>query len=120
MARSRAWRWGWLLVLAGLVLLPGTGLIMHLAYGALHRSFGMALDLASIGLVLVLIIGFFAPLEAMGWWAGWFGEEMGPADNIGQLATTASTDRIHRWVVYLDGIGQSSLEAQPEGEDFLR
>lgn len=120
MARSRAWRWGWLLVLAGLVVLPGTGLILHLAYGALHRSFGMALDLASIGLVLVLIIGFFAPLEAMGWWAGWFGEEMGPADNIGQLATTASTDRIRRWVVYLDGIGQSSLEAQPEGEDFLR
>jgi hypothetical protein len=125
MTRSRlwrwSWRWGWLLLLvAGLVLLPGTGLLLHLAYGALHRSFGMAVDLASIALVLVLVVGFFAPLEAMGWWAGWFGEEMAPADSIGQLATTATTERIGRWVVYLDGIGQASLEAQPEGEDFLR
>ena len=121
MTRSRLWRWGWLLLLvAGLVLLPGTGLLLHLAYGALHRSFGMAVDLASIALVLVLVVGFFAPLEAMGWWAGWFGEEMGDADSIGQLATTATTERIGRWVVYLDGIGQVSLEAQPEGEDFLR
>ena len=126
MTRSRLWRWGWrwgwllLLLVAGLVLLPGTGLLLHLAYGALHRSFGMAVDLASIALVLVLVVGFFAPLEAMGWWAGWFGEEMGAADSIGQLATTATTERIGRWVVYLDGIGQASLEAQPEGEDFLR
>ena len=98
MTRSRlwrwSWRWGWLLLLlvAGLVLLPGTGLLLNLAYGALHRSFGMAVDLASIALVLVLVVGFFAPLEAMGWWAGWFGEEMGAADSIGQLATTATTE----------------------------
>ena len=97
MARSRVWRWGWLLLLlAGLLLLPGTGLFLHLAYVALHRSFGMALDLASIALVLVLVVGFFAPLEAMGWWAGWFGEEMAPTGNVGQLATTATTDRIGR------------------------
>jgi len=44
-------------------------------------------------------------LEALGWWAGWYGEQVDttPAAK-GSLATKSC-----RYVVYLDGIGQSTL-----------
>ncbi|WP_235299835.1 hypothetical protein [Synechococcus sp. GFB01] len=66
-------------LLVGLVLLlalvlPGTGLLLALARQALVRSFGLVVDLIGIGLVLFLIAAFLAPLEALGWWAGWFGD----------------------------------------------
>ncbi len=110
-----------LLALLALVLLPGTGLLVQFAYAALHRSFGLVVDLASIGLVLFLIAAFLAPLEALGWWAGWFGEELRPPTSVGELAAPVSSDApVRRWVVYLDGIGQASGQALPEGEDFLR
>ena len=56
-----------------------------------------------------------------GWWAGWFGEELRPPLVLGDLARPLSSDRrVRRWVVYLDGIGQVSAQALPEGEEFLR
>jgi predicted Abi (CAAX) family protease len=113
-------------LLVGLVLLlalvlPGTGLLLALARQALVRSFGLVVDLIGIGLVLFLIAALLAPLEALGWWAGWFGDaEEGPA-SLGELAVPLAPERpVRRWVVYLDGIGQASREALPEGEDFLR
>ncbi len=110
-----------LLALLLLALLPGAGLLLHLAYSALHHSFGLVVDLISVGLLLFLVSAFFAPLEALGWWAGWFGEELRPPESLGALATPLSGDQpIRRWVVYLDGIGQASMQALPEGEDFLR
>ena len=67
-----------ILGLVGLALLPGAGLLLQLAYTAMHHSFGLAVDLVSVGLLLFLVSAFFAPLEALGWWAGWFGEELRP------------------------------------------
>ncbi len=107
--------------LVALALLPGAGLLLQLAYGALHQSFGLAVDLISVGLLLFLVSAFFAPLEALGWWAGWFGDELRPPVSVGELASPVGAERpIRRWVVYLDGIGQASIQALPEGEDFLR
>ena len=109
-----------ILVLVLLALLPGAELLLQLAYDALHHSFGLAVNLISVGLVLFLVSAFFAPLEALGWWAGWFGEELRPPVSVGALATPVREDQpIRRWVVYLDGIGQASIQALPEGEDFL-
>jgi predicted Abi (CAAX) family protease len=114
-----------LLVLLGLValllLLPCASLLLVPLEQALVRSFGVAVDLICIGLLLFLLAAFFAPLEAMGWWAGWFGEELRPPLTLGDLARPVRPDQlICRWVVYLDGIGQASAEALPEGEEFLR
>lgn len=118
--RHRRWLLGGLL-LALAVLLPGAGLLLALARHTLVRSFGVVVDLISIGLVLFLVAALLAPLQALGWWAGWFGDaEEGPS-NLGQLAVPVAADRtMRRWVVYLDGIGQASQQALPEGEDFLR
>ncbi len=111
----------WVLGLLALVLLPGTGVLLQLAYVALHRSFGLAVDLVTIGLALFLIAAFFAPLDALGWWAGWSGDGVETRPATGELAAPVATDRpIARFVVYLDGIGQASADALPEGEDFLR
>ncbi|WP_411871835.1 hypothetical protein [Vulcanococcus limneticus] len=117
--RQRLWL---LLVLVGLVLVPGTGALLHLAYAGLRRSFGLALDLGLIALLLVLIALFFAPLEALGWWAGWEGDQpLETGTPAGSLAAPVARDRpLSRFVVYLDGIGQASGDALPEGEDFLR
>ncbi len=118
--RHRRWLLAALVLLLAVVL-PGTGLLLVLARGALVRSFGLAVDLVGIGLVLFLLAAFLAPLEALGWWAGWFGDaEEGPA-SLGELAVPLAPERpVRRWLVYLDGIGQASQEALPEGEDFLR
>jgi len=49
-----------------------------------------------------------APLEALGWWAGWYGEQV---DNTLQKGSRKSiTKKAARYVVYLDGIGQSTFE----------
>ena len=110
-----------LLGLVALALLPGAGLLLQLAYTALHQSFGLAIDLISVGLLLFVVSAFFAPLEALGWWAGWFGDELRPPISVGALASPVGTEQpVRRWVVYLDGIGQASMQALPEGEDFLR
>ena len=110
-----------LLGLVALALLPEAGLLLQLAYTALHQSFGLAIDLISVGLLLLLVSAFFAPLEALGWWAGWFGDELRPPSSVGALASPVGTEQpVRRWVVYLDGIGQASMQALPEGEDFLR
>jgi hypothetical protein len=114
----------WLLAALALLLavaLPGTGLLLALARQALVRSFGLVVDLIGIGLVLFLLAALLAPLEALGWWAGWFGDaEEGPA-RLGELAVPLAPERpVRRWLVYLDGIGQASQQALPEGEDFLR
>ncbi|MEB3333034.1 MAG: hypothetical protein VKI83_11150 [Synechococcaceae cyanobacterium] len=107
--------------LGALLLVPGTGLVLGLVWPLLHRSFGLAVDLLLVGLLLFLIAAFFAPLEALGWWAGWFGEELAPPAALGALAAPLSDDRpVRRWVVYLDGIGQASADALPEGEAFLQ
>jgi hypothetical protein len=98
-----------------------TTVLLTSLWGQLRASFGLALDLAWIGLLLFLISAFFAPFEALGWWAGWFGEQASAASAVGELAAPLAPGRpVRRWVVYLDGIGQASDQALPEGEDFLR
>ncbi len=121
-------RWLLLALVLGGVLLAGVGPSLRLAWAALHRALGLALDLALIGGLLFLLAALLAPFEALGWWAGWFGEDPAPrrsGELLGGAAAspgaTAGTRReIERWVVYLDGIGQASDRALPEGEDFLR
>ncbi len=118
--RHRRWLLAALLLVLA-VLVPGTGLLLALARQALVRSFGVVVDLIGIGLVLFLVAALLAPLESLGWWAGWFGAAEERPPSLGELAVPVSAgNRVRRWVVYLDGIGQASQQALPEGEDFLR
>ncbi len=115
---QRRWRlWG-AIALVLFLILPGTGLLVRVAYLALRGTLGLVLDLTLIGVLLFLATALVAPLEALGWWAGWYGD----AVQVGQRVEEprAADLPITRFVVYLDGIGQASAAALPEGEHFLQ
>jgi predicted Abi (CAAX) family protease len=82
-------------------------------------------DVCWIAVIAIVFAGILAPLETLGWWAGWFGEELDTSAAAGiattslhSMSSTESTP-VERYVVYLDGIGQSGEEYTPDVEDFL-
>ncbi|NJL46440.1 MAG: CAAX protease [Leptolyngbyaceae cyanobacterium SM2_5_2] len=78
------------------------------------------LSLVWIGVVALVVAGLLAPLETLGWWAGWYDDEINTTVNAGELAQPALADqRFSRYVVYLDGIGKSNFEYLPDIEEFL-
>lgn len=90
----------------------------------LPRVFRWLFDLAWIGVVAVVFAGMLAPLETLGWWAGWFGDDLDTSAAAMQpgtapAPTTAAGNQISRYVVYLDGIAQSGDAYTPDIEDFL-
>lgn len=93
-------------------------------YNNLPRLFRFVFDLVWIGVVAIVFAGLLAPLETLGWWAGWYGDDIETVDDgLDNLAITPSAppnDKpISRYVVYLDGIGQSGEEYTPDVMDFL-
>lgn len=69
----------------------------------------MIAALMLVGLGVLTISLFLAPLEALGWWAGWFKEEVAEVEG----AVPSSSDyrefgsgEKRRFVVYLDGIAK--------------
>lgn len=69
-----------------------------------------------VALYALLVAGALAPLETLGWWAGWFGESVDPADVLPRAEhdDDPEDDDDHRlshhaaavdpWVVFLNGI----------------
>ncbi len=93
----------------------------HAAFGwqaALPKAAQLPLDLVWIGIIGVLVAGFVAPFETLGWWAGWYGGDVriDPPDGYSSAAGPA---RVSRYVVYLDGISQSGEQYMPDVELFL-
>ncbi len=76
------------------------------------------IDLAWISLLIFIISGLLAPLEALGWWAGWYGDPIAATQPI-VAPQTLPRDRIRRVLVYLDGTGQSTQDYQPFVANFL-
>ncbi|PZV03168.1 MAG: CAAX protease [Leptolyngbya sp.] len=96
----RAWWFGWL---SGL---PSPALLV--------------LNFIWIGIVALVVAGLLAPLETLGWWAGWYDDEVNTTVNAGELAEpVGDRSKISRYMVYLDGIGISSFEYLPDIEEFL-
>jgi hypothetical protein len=67
---------------------------------------------------LLLVSAAMAPITALGWWAGWFGEQTAPAHPKavptvapGQTARTAP-----HYLVYLSGIGAITADSVPDEE----
>ncbi|MGB6013730.1 MAG: CAAX protease [Nodosilinea sp.] len=80
----------------------------------------LVLNLVWIGLVALVVAGLLAPLETLGWWAGWYDDEINSTVNAGELAEPiADPGQVSRYIVYLDGIGISSFEYLPDIEEFL-
>jgi len=85
----------------------------------------VVVDLARVSLIALLIAGLLSPFEALGWWAGWYGDGIeikSPYKLPEQLsAPTASSpaETPSRYVIYLDGISQSSADYPERVRNFL-
>jgi hypothetical protein len=81
----------------------------------------LSLDLLGIGLIAFVIAALLSPLEALGWWAGWYGDPVKIRDVPKSTETQVTVEgQISRYIVYLDGIGQSEYTYSPEAEEFLQ
>ena len=73
--------------------------------------------------VLILISAALAPLESLGWWAGWFGEHEAPGTTPEQPETTADPARpakqVTSYLVYLSGIGAIDGTSIPSEESVF-
>ncbi|HEY9617882.1 MAG TPA: CAAX protease [Microcoleaceae cyanobacterium] len=77
-------------------------------------------DLLWIGVIAIVVAGLLAPLETLGWWAGWYEDEVDTTVNLGELQTPiANSQLVSRYLVYLDGICQSDFKYLPDVEEFL-
>jgi len=80
--------------------------------------------LIGLGLFLFLIAAVFAPLESLGWWAGWSGkpkrlEEVVGGD-VAKESNQAPIPEAEHYVVYLSGIGVASADGlAPDEIDFI-
>jgi hypothetical protein len=72
-------------------------------------------------LALLVLSALVAPLESLGWWAGWYGDEFTLRDELNRVraAPTRSSSAQH-FVVFLSGVGSARAEAAPlEEQPFL-
>ncbi|XQQ04973.1 MAG: CAAX protease [Leptolyngbya sp. IPPAS B-1204] len=92
-------------------------------HDSLPRFVRWVFDLSWIGIVALIFAGLLAPLEALGWWAGWYGDEVETVSlepSVDRISSPVSIeDRPSRYVVYMDGVGQSGEEYTPDIVDFL-
>lgn len=79
-----------------------------------------------LGLLLILFVGvsaamLLAPLEALGWWAGWYNDDAHPSAP-GSLSLLAGDEgaapRTH-YVVFLDGVAKATPENYDDVQDLL-
>ncbi len=102
------------------VTLPSFSVLITGAFVALSATWKLTLSLIQIALLAILFAAFLAPLEALGWWAGWYGDEVDTTLYPGTLIEPLPTNEdVSRYVVYLDGISQAQYEYLPEVERFL-
>lgn len=78
-------------------------------------------DIVWIAIAAIVIAAFLAPLETLGWWAGWYGDGVNPDHPLAKTpdAPHAEGAEPSRYLVYLDGISQSSAQYTPDVETFL-
>ncbi len=77
-----------------------------------------------IGIAGLIFAGLLAPIETLGWYAGWYdrrGDEDHPrTDAPGELAKpVADPSAVKRFIVYMDGVAQSNRHYLPDTEKFL-
>ncbi len=89
-------------------------------YNRLRFYERLTIDLIWIGMVSLVAAAMIAPLEALGWWAGWYGDRLETSTHPGILTTPVVPGQAaSRYVIYLDGVGQSNHQHLPTVERFL-
>lgn len=118
----RAWR---KYVGLGLILLTATGVIaiashqdIALWYATLKVGTRLVFRLSVITMLAFVASILLTPFEALGWWAGWYGDE--PLAYYGDLLEAEEQDAdAARYVFFLDGINQGTYSYLPEVDRFL-
>jgi predicted Abi (CAAX) family protease len=107
-------------VLLAAVLFPSVQAVLMPTVGLLLNTWQLVLSLLWIGLLAFIFAGLLSPLEALGWWAGWYGDAVKTIERPGFVERpVTSTQSIDRYIVYLDGIGQATYSYLPDVEAFL-
>jgi len=78
--------------------------------------------LSIVGLVLLwaLAMALLAPLESLGWWAGWFSDESESEYELGEAQPVPLSPEKRHFIVFLTGIGGVKTEVHiPEERHFL-
>ena len=90
----------------------------------MHWVIDQIFTLIGLGLLLFLISAVLAPLESLGWWAGWSGKPK-RLEEIVEGDVVTATDQVpapeaEHYVVYLSGIGVASADGlAPDEIDFI-
>ncbi|GAB4369753.1 MAG: hypothetical protein Kow00121_09920 [Elainellaceae cyanobacterium] len=79
-----------------------------------------SVDLTWIGVLAILFAGLLAPLETLGWWAGWYGDEVDTHDITPIATQPGQPEGASRYMVYLDGVGQSGEAYTPDVVEFIQ
>lgn len=86
--------------------------------------FSQIAALIGIGLLLLVVVWVLAPLESLGWWAGWSKNKRAPLQRAeleakaGQLQPKAPKAY---YLVYLSGIGMAGTDKlAPDEQDFIQ
>jgi hypothetical protein len=103
------------------VLTPLLVPLLQATWATMTVTMRLIIDLVGMGLIALLITILLIPLETLGWWAGWYGDPVqATSENLGLLQEQITGDtNVSHYVVYLDGIGQSTFDYLPDVEDFL-
>ncbi len=80
----------------------------------------------AVGFVLIVFVGLsaamlLAPLEALGWWAGWYNDDAHPSvpGGLSSLEGDSSTKPRTHYVVFLDGVAKATPENYSDVQDLL-
>jgi predicted Abi (CAAX) family protease len=109
------------LALLALLIVVLLNPLRELFLGGLNPSLRLSsllIDLVWITVVALVIGGLLAPLEALGWWAGWYGDAVQPLPPLAPTPAPGAV-AIRRFIVYLDGVNQATPEYQPAVAQYL-
>jgi predicted Abi (CAAX) family protease len=89
-------------------------------YENLTGIFKLVFDLVSVGIIALVVAALLAPLEALGWWAGWYGDQLDTRRNSPDTVQPIPQQRaVTRYVIYLDGVSQTSFKYLPDVSNFI-
>ncbi len=108
-----------LVALLCVVLFPSFRSLLLDVYLALGATWGLVIHLVNIGLIAFIFAALLSPLEALGWWAGWYGDQVNTTDPGTLVEPIPPKTQIIRYVIYLDGIAQAKFQYLPEVDVFL-
>ncbi len=130
-----------LLSLSGIVLLAVGSIVLlspinsrwlqwYLAFN--NQLLGLVVDLARVSLIALLVAGLLSPFEALGWWAGWYGDGiethipckvsdqlLSDPQGSGEGGSNRANTAPSRYLIYLDGISQSCADYPIRVQNFL-